>query len=321
MIPRLLVAVAALVLGCASFAAERDDCKTTWGDRPTLCAYEPNTIGYTNDSDDVGFMDFKISIRYQLFPGLVTWGFNHVASGLGDNTGLFFAFTGRFGQYIGTRESAPVIGKRFNPKLFFRHWTDERKGYLDFTFLAHESNGQSIDSQAEYQAAQSVAQHPEFVNDHISRGWDYVELVWKKIAYEGRGEKDWLATYVNLKYFLPDGPLQGKPEEYNTWENHPEGKPRNHVNGVAAMLKYVRRGVWIDAGEKKIPILSDLKLAAAYETGYREIFQYSTVRFEIGTRLMDLPLNLWTQRGYNSDLAQYYKKVTSWGIEMQIGSF
>jgi len=244
-----------------------------------------------------------------------------VITGLGNDVGFYFAFTGRFGQYIGTRESAPVIGKRFNPKLFVRYWTDEsRLGYVDFAFLAHESNGQSIDNPAEYQLAQSVAERPEFANDHISRGWDYLELVWKKVPHYDEGKTS-LTTYVTLKYFLPDGLLQGKPEEYNTWENHPEGKPRNRVNGVAGMLKFHQKGAWWTVGENKWALLSDIKLVAAYETGYREIFQYSTVRLEAGTKLMQLPLNLWAQKGYNSDLAQYYKKVTSWGIEVQIGSF
>lgn len=68
-------------------------------------------------------------------------------------------------------------------------------------------------------------------------------------------------------------------------------------------------------------IFKDFKFAAGYETGYREIFQYNTLRLEFGTKLLQLPINLWTQTGYGSDLAQYYKKVNSLGIEVQLGSF
>jgi hypothetical protein len=32
-------------------------------------------------------------------------------------------------------------------------------------------------------------------------------------------------------------------------------------------------------------------------------------------------VTLWGQTGYGSDLAQYYKKVYSWGVEAEIGSF
>lgn len=77
----------------------------------------------TKDSDDVEFLDFKISVRIQLAPEWTTKGLNGVWERAGDNTGLYLAFAGRFGQYIGTRDSAPVIGKRFNPKIFARHWT------------------------------------------------------------------------------------------------------------------------------------------------------------------------------------------------------
>lgn len=118
--------------------------------------------------------------------------------------------------------------------LFVRHWTEEKKdekhkGYVDYAFLAHESNGQSIDTPEEFQQELRTAEKAEFANDRISRGWDYLELVWKHIP----DKIETLSTYVTLKYFLPKGPLQGKAEEYNDWENDPEGKPRNRVNGVA----------------------------------------------------------------------------------------
>ena len=314
-------AIAAALLACCGLArADEGGCDVHDKREPTLCAYEPNSIGYTQDSDDVGFMDFKISIRYQLFPDSITRGLNHIDDGLGLKYSLYMAFTGRFGQYIGTRESSPVIGKRFNPKLFLRRWGDapdrasDSRGYIDFAY-GHESNGQSINTAAQYAAAQAAlvaaGERADFANDHLSRGWDYLELVWKKAEYS---QLHGLSSYVTLKYFLDNGLLQGKPEEYYAFENNPEGKPRNQVNGVAGMLKYVV------VTEQKWAF-KDLKLVGAYETGYREIFRYNTFRFEIGSKLSQLPLNFWYQNGYNSDLAMYYKKVISRGIEIQIGSF
>jgi hypothetical protein len=67
--------------------------------------------------------------------------------------------------------------------------------------------------------------------------------------------------------------------------------------------------------------LKDLKCFVLYETGYRQIFRYNTLRLELGSKVMQLPVTLWGQTGYGSDLAQYYKKVSSWGIEVEIGSF
>ncbi len=309
---RGLIAVPLLAWGGAACAVDTAKCETHLEQEPTLCSYEPNTVGYTYDSDDVGFMDFKLSVRYQLFPDWHTRFFNFLKTGLGDNSALYFAFTGRFGQYIGTRDSSPVVGKRFNPKLFFRFWTDPKHAeYVDFSFLAHESNGQSINTPAQYQQALATAEQPGFANDRISRGWDYLELEWKNIPYNRPDQN--LSTYLSLKYFLPDGLLQGKAEEYNSWENNPEGKPRNRVNGISMLVKYYeKRGGYL---------FKDLKVAALYETGYRETFKYNTLRLELGTKVLQLPVTLWGQRGYGSDLAQYYKKVTSWGVQAEIGSF
>lgn len=90
-----------------------DDQKTA-----SLCSYEPNIIGYTWDSDDVGFLDFSLSVRYQMFPKWITEGVNYLHEGLGQDSAVYFSFSGRFGQYIGTRDSSPVVGKRFNPTFF-----------------------------------------------------------------------------------------------------------------------------------------------------------------------------------------------------------
>ena len=104
---------------------------------PYLYRYTPNYVGFTHDNDamDTAFLDFKISIMAPLFP---KW-FN-----LNTQYGnLFLAVTIRAGQYF-ERDSSPVIGKTFNPKLFYRHWGDSNKNeyssYIDAGY-AHESNG------------------------------------------------------------------------------------------------------------------------------------------------------------------------------------
>jgi hypothetical protein len=310
--PQALLIAGLLTWGCAAYATVTNNCESHSEQEPTLCSYEPNTVGYTFDSDDVPFMDFKLSVRYQMFPDWMTRGLNFFKAGWGDNSALYFAFTGRFGQYIGTRDSSPVVGKRFNPKLFMRFWTDhDHQEYVDFSFLAHESNGQSINTAAQLQQAIATAEQPAFAYDHISRGWDYIGLEWKKIPYSK--SKSTLTTYLGIKYFLSDGLLQGWAEEYNSWENNPEGKPRSQVNGLSALIKlYQKRGG---------AFIKDLKCALRIETGYRQPFRYDTYRLELGTKIMQLPVTLWGQTGYGSDLAQYYKKVSSWGIQADIGSF
>ncbi|MDE2262744.1 MAG: hypothetical protein KGL45_09490 [Gammaproteobacteria bacterium] len=54
-----------------------------------------------------------------------------------------------------------------------------------------------------------------------------------------------------------------------------------------------------------------------YVTGYRHPFEFSTVRAELGFQMLSVPLALWVQRGYMSDLATYYVKATSVGIEVR----
>ncbi|MDH5534122.1 MAG: hypothetical protein OEZ08_00945 [Betaproteobacteria bacterium] len=288
----LLVPVVSL-----AFAAQAsDDCLK--GGEPVICSYEPNAFGFTKEGKrDRGFLDVKMSLAYRLFPEWIqdTWG--------GD-TEAYLAASVRFGQYLKS-DSAPVIGKRFNPKFVVRRLDGESR--IDFAY-GHESNGQSINTQAEFDSALSTPKSAEFARDQVSRGWDYLEIEWKKPL----GEAGPVTLYGKFKYFLPNGLFQGRAEEYNAWEMDPEGKPRNQVNGVAAMLKYVRG----DARRFR-----EIKFFFEYETGYRHIFRYSTFRGEVAAKFMQLPINIWVQNGYGDSLALYYKRMSSYGIQVQVGAF
>jgi len=271
---------------------------------PVLQSYEPTTMGYTWDSDDVPFFDFKISVKYPIFPEL-------------SSEHIFFAFSGRFGQYLGTRSSSPVIGKRFNPKLFLKFPFDDTHrshGYVDVGY-AHESNGQKINTPEEFNEIQKGEAKPAFAKDYISRGWDYLEVIVKNTHWVGEQNK--IATFLTANYYLPNGFLQGKPEEYNTWENDSEGKRRATVNGLRAMLKYDHN----DDDEKTNRPVTDFKAALILETGYRDAFQNWSTRAELATKIWKLPIMVWASSGYNSDLALYYKRITSYGVTVEIGGF
>ena len=291
-------------------------------DASLLQPYEPITAGYTKDSVDVPYLDVTLSLKLRLLP----------EDFLKENQ-LFLAFTGRFGFYWGTRFSSPVIGKSFNPKLFWRYLpgkndvdkqrpstvgtpgSAEYTQYFDFAY-AHQSNGQTISTAAQYEQAQASLERPRFANDYISRGWDYLELIWKR-SY-GPADSYPFATYVDLRYFLNSGLLQGAPEEYHSFENDAQGKPRRAVDGVSGLLEY--QWSWsFPAG--KSPLLEGPSLWLKYQTGYDTPFHYSTERLEVGIRVAHLPLALWTQYGYMSDLANYYRKVTSFGVELRVGQF
>lgn len=286
------------------------EAQTATSSEAVLESYEPNTVGFTKDSDDERFLDVKLSLRYPLMP--------NAFRGVFPNSELSFAATVRFAQYIDTRASSPVIGKRFNPKLIWRRFTPSAAPlflqYLDFAY-AHESNGQSINTHEEYlfevRRQEAVGNRPEAAKDFISRGWDYLEVASKHGPQ--RGENRQLTIYSSFRYFLPEGLLQEKAEEYNTWEDDLEGKPRKEVQGLALFLKHE---TWFPDAKW----LKGVKLGLGLETGYSRPFRYNTLRLEARGDLAQLPILVFYQNGYNSDLALYYKRVSTIGIALELGT-
>jgi hypothetical protein len=289
-----------------------------------LQSYEPSTFGYTKNNDDVAFYNIKLSVKFPLMPRFTErwWG---------EQDRLYFAFTGAFGFYIGTRDSSPVVGKEYNPQLFWEHRLHCRADpyvsnasygdthpdsdhpdfpcYFSFGY-DHDSNGQNTSDLDQYATAVR-ANGTEAAKDSISRGWDYLGFTAKYLARST--DHDRLTLYPELKFFLSDGLLQGEPEELHNWETPPDAKRRKAVDGLAFLVKYQRHLNW--------GVIGDGKVALRYGTGYQDPFQYSTVRLEAGLQILQLPIVVWTQKGYMSDLSQYYRKVTGYGIEFEIGAF
>jgi hypothetical protein len=295
-----------------------------------LQSYEPSAFGYTKNNDDVAFYNIKLSVKFPLMPRLAhQW--------LGPNNRLYFAFTGVFGFYIGTRDSGPVVGKEYNPQLFWQHqvrcgadpYASKRvygesplnSGRADFSCYVqlgydHDSNGQIIAFPNQYlQTLRS--QGTEAANDAISRGWDYVGLTAKYIP---RSTSDYRITlYPQLKYFLSNGLLQGRLEELHYWEHPSDGKPRKEVDGLAFLAKYQCHCGKSLFGDNKV--IGDGKVAVRYGTGYEDPFRYSTVRLELGIQVLQLPIVFWMQKGCMSDLSQYYRNVRGYGVDVEIGAF
>jgi len=301
---------------------DRDDAAAK---EPLFQSYEPTTAGYTKNSNDVPFMDVNFSVKYRLLPVEVT----------GHNNRAFLALTTRFGFYWGTRENSPVIGKDYNPKLFWRFLPDgdqlaassqegvahenlevEYADYFDAGY-AHESNGQLIHTQAEYIATQKALQQAQYVNDNVHRGWDYFEGVWKTTLWPRSGNP--LLSRLDLKFFVPKGLLQGDEDQYHPWENNPQGKPRDEVDGISELVRFQLYEIGARIDDTRPFSRPDITLS--YTTGYHNPFQYSTVRAELGFQFYVLPLALWAQSGYMSDLAMYYEKVNSYGLEIRIRTF
>jgi outer membrane phospholipase A len=279
---------------------------------PLLQPYEPTTGGYTQDSDDVGFIDVNLSLKIRIAPDYIL-----------PRVRPFLAMTTRFGFYWGTRPGSPVIGKTYNPALLLRILARDalitspdgsRSEYAEFVNVgyAHESNGQLIHTQQQYQQELVSAPDPDFADNFIHRGWDYLDVAWKK----NFGSPD-VSMTLEGKYFLPNGLLQGAEDEYHSWEANPQGKPRKAVDGISAAFGWPTSA--IDFPVNDLGLRPNLFLK--YTTGYQTPFAYSTLRAELGLHLASLPVVVWGQHGYMSSLANYYKKVDSVGIELRFDSF
>lgn len=278
---------------------------------PKLISYEDNRVGWTWDDNDVGYLDFLLSMQYPLLANDAN--VDNEGQTLNNKTfRIFGGFNGRFAQYIGTRESAPVIGKRFNPFLVVRKWFKDNYSYWELGY-GHESNGQSITTESAYEnrrdALRSEGQNPDFANDNISRGWDYLSASY--VNDSRAGGRYSLKKRIDLRYWLEDGFLQQGAEEVYPWENQNDGKQRKEVDGIRLAVTY--QGF----PEKAFAEY----LTFQYTTGYKNIFEYQTAKVEFGAVIYDLPIVLWGSTGYNSDIADYYKKVDSFGFAFKFRSF
>ena len=291
-----------------------------------LSSHEPTRLLSRMDENDISrlYMDFNVSLKHPvlskglnpLFEALELNSESHFAQ-------LYFAFTGRFSQYIASRESSPVVSRRFNPELFLRIWNN-RGGYWDIGY-GHESNGQQTNTELAFQQEaanyEADGQSGQFARDGISRGWDYVSFDWQKkwdrnILPIFDGET---VTQFEFRKFLSHGLLQGDPEEYNSWEGAGfKDQPRNDYDGVNLSLQYLFSENEVQCALNKLICLDKLEITQT--TGYSGLFKNNTTSLELTTDILGLPLHLWAKSGYNSDLVDYYQYTNSWGLGLEFKS-
>ena len=307
---KLTLATIALVVHAQSFMLMAEN-------RPSpnikLRSHEDNLVGYRKDDNDVAFMDFKLSLMYPMLHDGELNGSRGKPSFWGPIPYGYFAFTGEFGQYIGSRASSPVISKRFNPKLFGRYWLSQEGSYMDISY-EHESNGQSIDTASAYQRKRldlvASGENPAFAQDYISRGWDFLGLtLHKELAFLH-------ATFASTfkgKYFLDDGLLQQAKEEPQAWEGITRARPRGEYDGL--FLKFESNVKF------KLGPIRGSKGSFQLTTGYRSPLKRMSTRVEFLTKWWDFPLVLWGSNGFNNDLADYYQRVGSYGVAFELKSF
>lgn len=331
---RLCIALALSICVISGRTANAVDRATVPTSVPLIEAYEPNVLGYTKQSDDVPFVDITVSLKYRLFRETLWQALNPRKSLAeltqdNDRQRLYLTFTGRFGFYVRTRHSDPVVAKNYNPKLLWRYIPDphetkssdtttakhsqEYTEYIDFAY-AHDSDGQSIDTAASYGLARRTLEDPNFALDQVSRGWDYAQIEGKYTFDLNRDGTNKLSVYPGAKFFLRHGFLQGVPEEYHTFEGDPTAKPRHAYDGVMVAAEY--RPLVADRNNSKW--FSNPRLYIQYKTGYEPVARYNTIRGEFGFVLKELPIAIYVQDGYMDSLARYYKKARSFGVELRI---
>lgn len=317
--------------------------------------YESTQLGYTFDQGEEAFLDFQFSTMFPLlhggYPDAIRQAMTTDLLRRVDYAGpsVYFAGTVRAGQYLGTRPSSPVVGKRFNPLLAVRFWGRDAQGalesednFLEFAY-GHESNGQVIASRARFDqqigfyrnqdraaptpagAGSGVDEESAFrsARDNISRGWDYIGVQWARdrdvdLAWAPQAK---VALRARLNYFLPKGLLQGDAEEYNSWENDPQGKARDRVDGLFLRAALLAPPADLEQSVGWGPLRFERRYVLTWTTGYKEPLRFNTVKFEAGLNVYGLPLTVWYRYGYNSDLTDYYRRERSFGAMLSFWMF
>lgn len=314
--------------------------------------YEPNEGGYTVDQADDSFLDFTLSILIPIMPPRHYPDIERAAgteAGFSRPVGIdfqkwpvpFFAMTERAAQYIGTRDSSPVVNKRFNPVFGLRWWAsgaqETEDNFLELVY-GHESNGQHVGNEAQFLTQIGAYMKRETVRpdgdnygeayrsarDNISRGWDYIGIQWARdwtIKWPFRGRA---GARMKFNYYLPWGVLQKEAEDYKTWEKLVDGTPvldgkwRRMVDGVSLRLLAVRP----DEGYEKSPWVRAFdRSTLTLTTGYARFARYTTIQAETGFSIKEWPIVFWYRYGYNRDLIDYYHKDHSFGVKLSIWKF
>lgn len=294
--------------------------KSLFSPRPRegLSSHEPNKMLARTDSNDINrlYMDAVLSLKYPILTPLVESIFDLAGFQLEKKPRLFLAFSTRFSQYVGSRESSPVVARRYNPELFLRTWTDSNDSYWDFG-LGHESNGQQINGpQAFAQLEQYYIENnetPLFARDSISRGWDYLSVDWNKQWETGflPSLEGFTTAHIEWRRYLSNGFLQGAPEEYNDWEGQgTESKPRDEYDGLKFSVQY-------NLVDELCIIACFDRVELTHRTGYADLFNRNTTSLELTASLLGIPFHVWAMSGYNSDLIDYFDYSNSWGIGME----
>jgi len=256
---------------------------------------EPSYFALGHDSGSgENQIEFYLSIKYPLLS-------TPIENILGKDSSLYFNYNGKYDFYAFSRDSSPIISRKQNPGVMFEHtWPPVANIHLQSLKVGyfHESNGQTVDTRAEYQAT-------EHAIDYVSRGWDYLPLE-AKLAVSEKRHGIFGNFYLNLqgRYFLDRQMFRHDREDEIFWETLAEQPQIEDFDGIRINLATVFILPRIEARE--------IKFNATYRSGYREF--HLSQRYGATFRLFDLPLYVYYSRGYGVEIATYHQEGTSYGV-------
>lgn len=284
-----------LLLAIGGPAAATDGAQTNNVDAIShfLTGNEPSYFVMSRDEGDTSsHAEFYLSIKYPLLQRPIRFL-------LGEASMLYFNYNGLYDFYLGTRNSSPIISRRQNPGLMYEYQFLNHEVLRKAKFgYFHESNGQTIDTEADYLNATDA-------KDYVSRGWDYLHL-----ELSATPRQDWY-LYMQGRRFLDKQMFQLEKEEKWPWEP-PIGQsmPIQDYDGIRFIVSRMIKG--------KYWTFDSLKLSAIYRTGYRDFGHNSTRRFEATFRVFDIPLYMYYFDGYGINISSYYKKSSAYGIGFEL---
>lgn len=263
---------------------------------------------------------FLLSIKYELWQYLETWWPEDWPY---RPQGLDLAYDGLYDFYLFTRPSAPVVSRTQNPGLFipFKAPRDRRvllADEWDFGWF-HESNGQTIDNAADYNAA--YAKMGQGVQDLVSRGWDYwylsakfSGLPWDRPEDPGQKEITHLHHLLSfqpvLRLYTGAQGVAGAPEEGVFWKPQAEAPYIYDYDGIRGSFSWEL--IFPDVGFLHFRYVG---LEADLRTGYNSghFAANWSRRFSLTFKTGYCPWFVYYNDGYGPYISDYSTYSRGWG--------
>lgn len=248
----------------------------------SLTGDRPSYLVIADDGET--HVEFSISVKYPLRK-------------ISRNKEIYFTYTGDYDFYLFTRESAPIVSRRQNPGLFLEHKFrgEETAGFQRYRLgWYHESNGQNVETKAAYDAVSNP-------DDHISRGWDYLEFELKhKLSIQNND----LFLYAGVHYYCDCQAFGLLPnrEDRIFWETVDEQPDIRDYNGLKFILNYIT------------PNKKD-RYSVMVRTGTNDLDALSNISYKVEAviKLLDVPFNVFYFEGYGMNISTYHVRESYWG--------